>query len=327
MREPLHSRACAAALRVIATESDGLREMATAVENGPLGSTFKDCVERMTGLAGRVVTTGMGKSGHIARKIAATLASTGTPAIYVHPAEASHGDLGMITPGDMVLALSNSGRADDFVNIIAYCRRFGIPLVSMTRKAESALAQESDLALILPASPEACPIGLAPTTSSTMMLVLGDALAVALLEQRDFSATDFKVFHPGGQIGNQLLRVADLMHTGDDLPLVNAPATMAEALMVMTRKRLGCVGIVDDAGKLCGIITDGDLRRHMSPDLLAKPAAGIMTRQPKTIRPGALAAEAVHLMNTKSITCLFVMEEEKPVGVIHIHDCLRAGVV
>ncbi len=318
--------ACAAALRVLDTESRGLADMADALREGTLGPAFAQAVERIAGMTGRAVTSGMGKSGHIARKIAATLASTGTPAIYVHPTEAMHGDLGMITPGDVVLALSNSGRMEDFAGIAGYCRRFGIPFIAMTRKDGAPLAQEADLALVLPASPEACPIGLAPTTSSTMMLALGDALAVALLERRGFSAADFKVFHPGGQIGKQLLRVSDLMHKGESLPLVAETETMAKAMMEMTRKRLGCVGIVTPEGALAGIITDGDLRRHMAPDLLARPVESIMTRTPKTIRAGAMAAEAVRLMNEKSITCLFVMEGDRPAGVIHLHDCLRAGV-
>ena len=319
-------RALTAALEVLATEAAGITDLARALESSPLGDAFTSCIARIAAIPGRVVTTGMGKSGHIARKIAATFSSTGTPSFYVHPAEAGHGDLGMITRDDVVLALSNSGRIDDYVNILGYCRRFGIPLISITRNAASALAQESDLAIVLPASPEACPMGLAPTTSSTMMLALGDALAVALLERRGFSAEDFRVFHPGGQIGSQLLRVSDLMHKGDAMPLVGFGVPMSDALVVMTRKSLGCIGIVDKDGSLLGIITDGDLRRHMSVDFLVRRAGDLMTKNPKTIRSGALAAEALRIMNEKSITSLFVVEDGNPVGIIHIHDCLRAGV-
>ncbi|HET6518685.1 MAG TPA: KpsF/GutQ family sugar-phosphate isomerase, partial [Geminicoccaceae bacterium] len=292
--------------------------------------------ERLAAARGRVVVTGMGKSGHVARKIAATLASTGTPALYVHPAEASHGDLGMIAPGDLVLALSNSGETPELADIVAHARRFGLPLVAITGRAGSTLAGAADLCLLLPPRPEACPMGLAPTTSTTAMMALGDALAVALLERRGFTAADFGRFHPGGRLGARLVRVEQLMHRGDGLPLV-APATaLADAVLEMTAKRLGCVGVRGDAdGRLVGIITDGDLRRRMQAcgrdrNPLEGRAGDIMTRAPKTIRPDALAVEAVALMNAapRPVTVLFVVDDDdRPVGALHMHDCLRAGVV
>jgi len=312
----------ASARRVLGTEADALMALADS-----LGSDFARAVQALGGIAGRVVVTGMGKSGHIARKISATLASTGCPSFFVHPAEASHGDLGMITAEDAVVALSNSGETPELGDIVAYTRRFALPLVAMTSVAGSSLAASADVALILPPVPEACPMGLAPTTSTTLMLALGDALAVALLERRNFSAADFKVFHPGGQLGRRLLKVADLMHGGDQLPLVAPDAGMAEVLLVMTAKSLGCAGVVGADGALAGIITDGDLRRHLRGDLLALTAAEVMTRNPKTVSPNLLAAEAVRIMNAKSITSLFVVEDRAPVGVLHVHDCLRAGIV
>ena len=318
----------AAARRVLATESRSLTALADALDEA-----FIEAIERLDAVSGRVVVSGMGKSGHIARKIAATLASTGTPAQFVHPGEASHGDLGMITNKDAVLALSNSGATSELDAIITYSRRHAIPLIAITAVAGSVLAEQADVALILPRAPEACPMGLAPTTSTTMMLGLGDAIAIALLERRGFSAKDFQVLHPGGSLGQKLLRVADLMHGEAELPLCRSETPMAEAILVMTNKRFGCVGVVDGRGELCGIITDGDLRRHMAPDLLNQTAAQVMTPGPKkVIRPQALAAEAVGLMNADQpmVTSLFVVDEAggegmRPVGIIHIHDCLRAG--
>ena len=263
----------------------------------------------------------------MARKISATLASTGTPSLYVHPAEASHGDLGMITAHDAVLALSNSGETTELTDVVNYSRRYAIPLVAMTSGADSALAQAADQALVLPEVGEACPMGLAPTTSSTMMLALGDALAVALLERKHFSSADFQVFHPGGQLGRRLLKVSDLMHGGDEVPLVPADLSMGETLLVMTNKSFGVVGVLDPQGRLAGIITDGDLRRHLEPRLLERLAGEVMTADPKTTRPNALAAEALRVMNARSITSLFVVAEGKrPVGILHVHDCLRAGI-
>src|SRR5438477_7248117 len=252
-----------AARRVIATEVAGLTALAKSLDRA-----FVDAIEIISRATGRVIVTGMGKSGHIARKIASTLASTGTPALFVHPGEASHGDLGMIAPGDVVIALSNSGDTAELADVLAYTRRFRIPLVAMTRRSESALSEAADVALLLPASAEACTLGLAPTTSTTMMLALGDAVAVALLERKGFSAEDFQALHPGGRLGQQLLRVADIMHEGAAVPLVKRGTTMAEALLVMTAKSFGCAGVVDEVGRLVGIVTDGDLRRHMGKTLL-----------------------------------------------------------
>jgi arabinose-5-phosphate isomerase len=297
---------------------------------------FVRALDVLAGTQGRVIVTGMGKSGHIARKIAATMASTGTPALFVHPGEASHGDLGMITRDDTVLALSNSGETQELSDIVAYTRRFAIPLVAITARAESSLAEAADVSLMLPDGPEACPMGLAPTTSTTLMLALGDAISVALLERKGFSADDFHLFHPRGRLGQRFLRVADLMHKGDELPLIEEHGVMSEAILVMTAKRLGCVGVVNDRGRLVGILTDGDLRRHMSDSLLGQQVSSVMTVAPKTIRQSALAAEALGMMNDHKITSLFVVEDDRPasrsrtegrpVGILHIHDCLRAGV-
>ena len=312
----------ATARRVLATEAEAL----TALGAG-LGDAFVEAVGLLEAASGRVCVTGMGKSGHIGRKIAATLASTGRPAMYVHPGEASHGDLGMITRDDAVVALSNSGETPELGDIIAFTRRFDIPLIGITARHGSTLATAADVALVLPPNPEACPMGLAPTTSTTMMLALGDALAVTLLERKGFTAADFQVFHPGGKLGQRLLKVADLMHGADDLPLVAPETAMSEVMLVMTAKRLGCAGVVGPDHQLAGIITDGDLRRHMRPDLLSLDARQIMTAGPKTATPSMLAAEALGIMNTKAITSLFVIDDDKrPVGVLHIHDCLRAGV-
>ncbi|PKU23427.1 KpsF/GutQ family sugar-phosphate isomerase [Telmatospirillum siberiense] len=310
--------------RVLLAESEALRIMAEQQTD-----VVSQALDLLTVKgAGRVIVSGMGKSGHVGRKIAATMASTGTPSIYVHPAEASHGDLGMITQHDAILALSNSGETPELTDVVQYSRRFGIPLVGMTSRADSALAQAADIALILPQVDEACPMGLAPTTSTTLMLALGDALAVALLERKGFSSADFKVFHPGGKLGRKLLKVSDLMHSGDELPLVAAAMPMGQVLLVMTNKSFGCVGVLtNEGGRLAGVITDGDLRRHMEPGLFGRTAAEVMTADPKTTRAGALAAEALHVMNARSITSLFVVDENKhPVGIVHMHDCLRAGI-
>ncbi|MDJ0944052.1 MAG: KpsF/GutQ family sugar-phosphate isomerase [Kiloniellales bacterium] len=323
---PLASKDIEAAQRTLRLEAEAISALSAGLDDG-----FVEAVDLISKVQGRVVVTGMGKSGHIARKIAATLASTGTPAIYVHPGEASHGDLGMLTVDDAVMALSNSGNTAELSDIVAFTRRFGISLVGMTSAPKSTLAEQSDVALILPKAPEACPMGLAPTTSTTVMLALGDALAVALLERRGFTPQDFQVLHPGGTLGGKLARVSELMQGRDGLPIVTRETPVAEAILVMTQsfsfhRSFGCVGIADDDGRLVGIVTDGDLRRHMNSDLLDRPAKEIMTGKPQTIRPQALAAEALGLMNAKQITSLFVVEDEKPVGFLHIHDCLRAGV-
>jgi len=312
----------ASARRVLLHESKALVLLAES-----LGPPLDAAVSLMLRCPGRVTVTGMGKSGHVGRKIAATLASTGTLAQYVHPAEASHGDLGMIGRDDVVLALSNSGNTPELTDIIAHTRRFGIGLIGLTSRADGALAQASDVALVLPPHEEACPLGLAPTTSTTMMLALGDALAVTLLETRGFSARDFQVLHPGGHLGRVLTRVSDLMHTGDRVPLVHSDTPMADTVEEISRKGFGCVGILDDAGALVGIITDGDLRRHMADGLLRRPASSVMTTKPHTVHSTALAMEALHLMNdsARPFTTMFVVDDGRPVGFLHMHDLLRAG--
>ena len=312
-----------AARRVLKLEGDALAALAEGLDD-----TFVETIDRLHAVTGRIIVTGMGKNGHIGSKIAATLASTGSPAQFVHPGEASHGDLGMITAKDAVLALSNSGRTTELSDLVAYTRRYDIPLIAITGERASALSEAADVTLILPRMPEACPMGLAPTTSTTMALALGDAVAIALLERRGFSAADFQVFHPGGAIGKRLLRVADVMHGAEELPICSLDCPMAEAILIMTAKRFGCVGVVDDSGTLEGIITDGDLRRHMDNDLLGQRAGDVMTGGPKSIRPQALAVEALRMMNMtdRPITSLFVVEGEQPVGIVHIHDCLRSGV-
>jgi len=309
------------ARRVLHIEAQALATLADG-----LNATFCRAVDVMRGVTGRVIVTGMGKSGHMARKIAATLASTGTPALFVHPGEASHGDLGMIARSDAVLALSNSGNTAELADIIAYTRRYKIPLIAMTGRADSQLAEQSDIALIIAEVTEACPLGLVPTTSTTSMLALGDSLAVALLERRGFSEEDFQKLHPGGSLGGRLLRVGDLMHQADRLPLCRPETTISEAILIMSNKQFGCIGIVDEIGSLTGIITDGDLRRYMGPDLLKLTAATVMTPAPKTIVSRALAAEAMQQMDSFKITALFVVDDGKPAGLIQLYDCLRAGV-
>ncbi|MEL6607369.1 MAG: KpsF/GutQ family sugar-phosphate isomerase [Pseudomonadota bacterium] len=307
------------ARRVIRIESAALGTLANS-----LNESLVQAIELLLTAKGRVVVSGMGKSGHIARKIAATLASTGTPAQFVHPAEASHGDLGMMAQGDVVLVLSNSGETPELADLIAYTRRFKIPLIGVASRPDSSLCRQADVALILPVVEEACGTGVVPTTSTTMTLALGDALAVALMEHRKFTPAHFREFHPGGKLGAQLARVADLMHSGDAMPLADHKTPMGDALLTISQKGFGVVGVQDPDGTLAGIITDGDLRRNMD-GLLGMTAGAVMTRGPKTIRPDALAEEAVALMNDLKITCLFVTEADTPVGLIHIHDCLRVG--
>ncbi len=307
------------ARRVIGIEAEGL----TALSDS-LNEEFSRSVSMILDIKGRVIVSGMGKSGHIARKIAATLASTGTPAQFVHPAEASHGDLGMVTRTDLALVLSNSGETPELANLIAHTRRFGIPLIGVASRPDAALLRQSDVALVLPQAAEACGRGIVPTTSTTMTLALGDALAVALMEYRQFTPEHFRTFHPGGKLGAKLLKVGDLMH--EDLPLVPMQTPMSEALLVMSQKGFGVIGVTDDAGHLAGIITDGDLRRHMD-GLLSHMVNEVMTPGPHTISPDQLAEAAVAQMNTRKITCLFVVANDKPVGFVQIHDCLRAGVV
>lgn len=292
--------------------------------------SFTKAVDVILQTKGRVVITGMGKSGHIGNKIAATLSSTGTPSFFVHPGEASHGDLGMITPQDTVIAMSNSGETSELSDVLAFAKRHLIPLIAFTSKGESTLATLADIALVLPLHKEACPHGMAPTTSSTMMMALGDALAMSTLDARSFTAKDFGSLHPGGKLGQRLLRVESIMHKGTALPLIDQSETMQNALLEMTSKGFGCVGIKESIVKddaLVGVITDGDLRRHMGDQLLSKTVKEIMSHGPKTISKDALAVEALALMNETGITCIFVTEETgtRPIGILHIHDCLRAG--
>ncbi len=318
--------AAAVARRSLDCGIDGLKAVQEALANG-LAEEFERAIRLIRACEGRVIVTGMGKSGHIGQKIAATLASTGTPAQFVHPAEASHGDLGMITARDAILAMSWSGETGELANLIAYSRRFRVPLVAMTARAESTLGKAADIVLALPQVKEACPHGLAPTTSTLVQLALGDCLAIALLEGRGFTALDFKVFHPGGQLGANLKHVGDIMHSGDRLPIVPGSDRMSTALVVMTEKSFGCLGIVGEDGRLEGIVTDGDLRRHMSPGLLNLTAAEIMTRSPKTVTPETLASSALQILNgPPGITALFVVKDGAPVGIVHIHDLLREGV-
>ncbi len=315
----------ASALRTLDTERDGLAALAEAMADG-LGEPFAATVATIRAARGRVIVTGMGKSGHIGRKIAATLASTGTPAFFVHAAEASHGDLGMITSDDVMLALSWSGETEELKDLINYSRRFRIALIGVTVNADSALGKAADIVLALPAAREACPHNLAPTTSSLMQLALGDALAMALLDSRGFTAVDFSVFHPRGQLGAVLKFVSDVMHPGAALPLIGVGAPMSDAIVEMSAKGFGCVAVTDTDGKLAGVITDGDLRRHMRVDLLQAPVEAVMTVAPKTVRPDQLASEALALLNASKITALIVVDQERPVGILHFHDLLRAGV-
>ncbi|WP_417517548.1 KpsF/GutQ family sugar-phosphate isomerase [Minwuia sp.] len=309
--------------QVIRTEAAALSAMADALDDA-----FAEAVEIVLATPGRVILTGMGKSGHVARKIAATMASTGTPAYFVHPGEASHGDLGMVTRHDTVICLSNSGETSELADIMSFAALNQIKVIVMVGRAKSSMGDAADVALIVPPFEEACPNGLAPTTSTTMMLAMGDALAVALLEKRHFTADDFRRFHPGGKLGAKLLKVDDLMHRGDEMPVVKAGTRMSDALIVMTTKSLGCAGIVDDDGALAGLITDGDLRRGMEErqDLLAATVDDVMNRAPLTIESGTLAAEAMGEMNRRKITSLFVMDGDRPVGLLHLHDCLRTGI-
>jgi arabinose-5-phosphate isomerase len=309
-----------AAQRVFRMEADALRIMGE-----DLDETFVRAVNLIDEAKGRTIVTGMGKSGHIAQKVSSTLSSTGTPSFFLHPGEASHGDLGMIAPDDVVLALSNSGETKELGDMLNYCSRFKVPVISITARMDSTLAANSVCTLVLPPVAEACTMGLVPTTSTTAMLAMGDALAVALLDRRGFTAEDFQVLHPGGKLGQNLLRVGDLMHGGDGLPLITIDGRVSDALLLMTNKGFGCAGVVNADGDLIGVITDGDLRRHMSDALVGLSCGEIMTENPKTIRSQALASEALGLMNATKITSLFVANEQTPVGILHIHDCLRAG--
>ncbi len=325
-KQPDRQASIASAMRTVSTERAGVEALTEALENG-LAEPFAEAVELLAGINGRVIVTGVGKSGHIGSKIAATLASTGTPAFFVHPSEANHGDLGMIARDDVILAMSWSGETAELKGIVAYARRFSIPLIAVTAGENSALARESTVVLNLPRAPEACPHGLAPTTSTLLQLVIGDALAVALLEARGFTADHFRTFHPGGQLGANLMHVAEIMHSDDEMPSVPMGTSMSEAIIELSRKRFGCVCVVDDEGKLAGIVTDGDLARNLHRNLGELAVDDIMSRKPKTVQPQMLASAAIAVLNDNNISALVVVEDERPIGVVHFHDLLRIGVV
>lgn len=310
-----------AAKQVLVAEGDALKCLSTE-----LNGDFLKAVNLLLSCKGRVIVTGMGKSGHVAQKIAATFASTGTPSYFVHPAEASHGDLGILVADDIVLALSNSGEVSELVDMIHYTRRFSIPLIAVTKNPNSTLGSAADVVLLLPKVSEVCPMGLAPTTSTTMMIALGDALAVSIMRIKGFTADKFRNFHPGGKLGKALLRVRDLMHKDAEMPLAKETDLMSQVLLIMTQKSLGCAGIVDAKGSLVGVVTDGDLRRHMDTTLTAREAREVMTRSPMTVAPDLFAAEAIKILNDTKRTQLFIVENKKPVGILHLHDLLRAGV-
>lgn len=333
--KPAANEDIAVGRRVLLMEANGLAALAAQIDGA-----FTKAVDILISVSGnpalpgggrgRVIVSGMGKSGHVASKIAATMASTGTPAQFVHPAEASHGDLGMILPGDVVICLSNSGETRELADLIAHAKRFAIPLIAITSRSNSSLGQAADVTLVLPPVEEACPMGLAPTTSTTMALALGDALAVALLERKGFTKDEFHTFHPGGKLGKQLVKVKDLMHSGAEMPLVESGTGMREALLTMAGRSFGCIGVAAakgrDKGKLVGIITDGDLRRHIEGDLLSQRVDAVMTKSPITIGPNILAVEALREMNRRRVTAFFVVEAGRPVGILHMHDCVRAGI-
>ncbi len=320
------AEAMASALQTLDLEMQGLQVLRAAMA-GELGKSLADAAALIEARGGHVIVSGMGKSGHVGRKIAATLASTGTPSHFVHPGEASHGDLGMIRDSDVVLAMSWSGETPELSDIVTYSRRFGVPLIAMTSRRDSALGVSADVGLFLPTAVEACPNGLAPTTSTTMQMVTGDALAMLLLQRRGFTASDFSRFHPGGKLGARLTVAHRMMHTGDELPLVGSDSLLSEALIEMTSKRFGITGVVDAAGTLVGVLTDGDIRRAFERGFVNRPVTEAMGRRPHTVPPDRLAAEILADMNQSRITCVFVVDAGRPVGLIHIHDLLRAGVV
>ena len=323
-RKPSFVSSISPAIRTLRVESAGLHALENALA-GEMGQHFERACALISGAKGRVIVTGMGKSGHIGAKVAATLASTGTPAFFVHPAEASHGDLGMITPEDVILALSWSGETAELRNIVFYSRRFRVPLIAVTSRDTSTLARSADVAIVPPRVEEACPHGLAPTTSTLIQLAIGDALAISLLEARGFTADDFLKFHPGGSLGANLAHVRDVMHSGDRLPLAPLGTRMREALLLISQKGFGCLGITDGTGDLVGIITDGDLRRHLTGDIFDRSVDDVMTAEPKTVGPDALVASALEILNSATITALLVVERRKPVGIVHLHDLLKIG--
>ncbi|MCL2505248.1 MAG: KpsF/GutQ family sugar-phosphate isomerase [Alphaproteobacteria bacterium] len=317
---------------ILKAEGEALFELSALVKNGELGRHFEAAIEliyeNISGeSSGKVIITGMGKSGHIGRKIAATMASTGTPSYFVHPGEASHGDLGMISSRDVIIGLSNSGETAELSDVIHYAKRFSIPFIAITGKANSILGKNADIVLEIPKIREACPLGMAPMTSTTMMLALGDAISGALMKRRGFSAEDFSSFHPGGKLGKAFIKVKELMYTGVAIPLVKHNAPMSDVLPVMTEKSLGCAGVTDEEGNLIGIITDGDLRRHMTTGLVTKTAEHIMTKSPMTIDEDTLAAQALSDLNKNKRTQVFIVKNKKPIGILHLHDLLREGVM
>ena len=318
-KQELLDKECA--IRTINSEIETISKLKDTIDD-----TLTQALDLMQNSKGRIIITGMGKSGHIGKKIAASLASTGTPSFLVHPAEASHGDLGMITEEDVVIAISNSGESKELVDILNYCKRFGIKLISITKNPDSSLAKAGDIVLKLPNNGEACPLGLAPTNSTTATLVLGDILTAGLIERKGFTKADFNARHPGGKLGSILQRVSDLMHTNEEMPILEENANMQSVLLEMTSKRLGCVGFVNKSGELTGMLTDGDLRRCLTPKILEEKAIDIMTKNPKTIAKNTMASEAIKIMHDKKITNMFVVENNKPIGVIHIHDLLNNGV-
>ena len=323
-KEPDRQASIASALRTVTTEQVGVAALVAALE-GPLADPFAEAVSILAQIKGRAIVTGVGKSGHIGKKIAATLASTGTPSFFVHPAEAIHGDLGMITSDDAIVAMSWSGETAELKGIVGYSRRFSIPLIAITSGESSALARQSEVVLLLPRTPEACPHGLAPTTSTLLQLVIGDALAVALLEARGFTADHFRTFHPGGQLGASLMPVGDMMHSGDKMPVVAIGTKMPEAVRTLSQKRFGCVCVVDAEGKLAGIVTDGDLSRNLHRNLAETSVEEIMTTRPKTVPRQMLAGAAIAILNEHNIGALIVVEGDRPVGLVHFHDLLRIG--
>lgn len=313
----------ASAIQTIDTEIESITMLKTSIAIKNLPAAL-DLMQQATG---RIIITGMGKSGHIGKKIAASLASTGTPSYFVHPAEASHGDLGMITEDDVIIAISNSGESKELADVINYCKRFGIKIIAITKNSKSTLGEASDIILELPKIKEACPLGLAPTSSTTVTLVLGDVLTTGMIERKGFSKEDFNLRHPGGKLGSVLKRVSDLMHTGESMPILDENSDMKTVLLEMTSKLLGCVGFVNKSGELTGMLTDGDLRRYLSPSILDEHAINIMTKNPKTINKETFVAEVLKIMHDKKITNMFVIEDKKPIGVIHIHDLLNNGVM
>ncbi|MBO6757940.1 MAG: KpsF/GutQ family sugar-phosphate isomerase [Roseibium sp.] len=318
------ARCLVSAERTLETEIAGLSALRAALKNG-LSQPFTRTVELISQIKGRVIVSGIGKSGHIGTKLAASLASTGTPAFFVHASEASHGDLGMITGNDVVIALSWSGETQELAGIVAYTRRFRVPLVAITSRADSTLGRAADIIMKMPGVTEACPHGLAPTTSALVQLAIGDALAVALLENRGFTAQDFRTFHPGGRLGASLTAARDIMHIGDTLPLTGQTTLMRDGIVLMTQKGFGVLGIVNELNQLVGVITDGDLRRHISTNFLDKPVTDIMTHGPKTVPSDMMAASILDLVNSSAITSVFVVENGRPVGIVHLHDLLRIG--